>query len=93
MTNKDAICLPLPKMFRDENEVRSAPEIIDCNTDLSMIVNTSVYILHFHVGVNQKSSVAIFVEGTSFSKSSYTFSSTFYLMKGKCNYLLVVEVD
>ena len=53
MTNKDAICLPLPKMFRDENEVRSAPEIIDCNTDLSMIVNTSVYILHFHVGVNR----------------------------------------
>ena len=53
MTNKDAICLPLPKMFRDENEVRSAPKIIDCNTDLSMIVNTSVYILHFHVGVNR----------------------------------------
>ena len=53
MTNKDAICLPLPKMFRDENEVRSDPEIIDCNTDLSMIVNTSVYILHFHVGVNR----------------------------------------
>ena len=75
MTNKDAICLPLPKMFRDENEVRSDPEIIDCNTDLSMIVNTSVYILHFHVGVNRNVTKTIEKEFVSKKKSLKSFKN------------------